>query len=304
MSRPESIHSLPGATLRTSVPSRPHPSGSLISRKREASELSRKLDKSLVTYALAASTAGVGIMALTQAAEAKIIATPAHIPIPINGGVIQFDINGDGIPDFGLSAAEFANSSTLAPQGKRRPPLGGIAAGHLNVVPAQAANEVGVLGGFEFRPFAAALPPGIQIGAGRHFDAGTILMAGIIVTGCGGSSLAYGNWKGTHPPHAYLPVKFNDAGGELHYGWVRISVTESGAIDFNATIDGYAYETVPNKPIISGATSGPVGETSFMEPASSLKSKGTPAASLGLLALGARGLTAWRKEDNELEKVA
>ncbi len=67
-------------------------------------------------------------------------------------------------------------------------------------------------------------------------------MADITVTGCGGSSQAYGNWKGTHPPHAYLPIKFSDTGGNVHYGWVRISCVESD-IAFNATIDGFAYET-------------------------------------------------------------
>lgn len=272
-----------------------------LAAKREPVRLTGKLDKNLVTYALAASTAGVGMMALTQAAEAKVVATPTHIVVPLNGGVVQFDINGDGIPDFGLSATDFADTSTLAARHKGRPPLGGVAGGHLRVVPAQTANEVAVLGGFSLRPFAAALPPGVAIGAGRHFDAGTILMAGIVVTGCGGSSQAYGNWKGTHPPHAYLPVKFADSGGQIHYGWVRISVTESDIV-FSATIDGYAYETVPNKTIISGAISGP--EASLRGPSDGLAPKIPTVASLGMLALGASGLVAWRKHDDAEEKLA
>jgi hypothetical protein len=264
----------------------------------QPTRLAGKLDKNLVTYALAASAAGVGLMALTQSAEAKVVATSAHIVVPINGGVIQFDVNGDGIPDFGLSAGEFVDTSCCAVHPKGRPPLGGIAGGHLKVIPAQPANEVAVI-----EETAAALPPDVQIGAGRHFEAGSIMMAGIIVTGCGGSSDAYGNWKGTHPPHAYLPIKFSDTSANVHYGWVRISCTETGAIDFNATIDGFAYETVPNKPIVSGAISGPVSGASLLAPAESLGLHVPPAASLGILALGAPGLTAWRKQDESEEKV-
>jgi hypothetical protein len=229
--------------------------------------------------------------------QAKVVATSAHIVVPINGGVIQFDVNGDGVPDFGLSATEFV-SSCCAVRPKGRPPLGGIAGGHLKVLPAQSANEVAVIGNT-----GAALPPDVQIGAGRHFEAGTIMMADIIVTGCEGSSQAYGNWKGTHPPHAYLPIKFSDTGGSVHYGWVRISCVESDIL-FNATIDGLAYETVPNKPIASGAISGPAGDSSMIEP-ESLLAPGVPkTTSLGLLAMGASGLVAWRKQDEAEGKAA
>ncbi len=267
-------------------------------RTSEPTRIAGKLDKNLVTYALAASAAGVGMMALAQSAEAKVVATSAHIVVPINGGVIQFDVNGDGIPDFGLSAGEFVDTSCCAVHPKGRPPLGGIAGGHLKVIPAQPANEVAVIGNT-----AAALPPDVQIGAGRHFEAGSIMMAGIIVTGCGGSSDAYGNWKGTHPPHAYLPIKFSDSANNVHYGWVRISCTETGAIDFNATIDGFAYETVPNKPITSGAVSGPIKGARLVAPAVSLGLSVPPAASLGMLALGAPGLTAWKKQEDSEERV-
>ncbi len=95
--------------------------------------LTSKLDKNLVTYALAAGTAGVGMMALSQGAEAKVVASSAHIVVPVNGGLIQFDVNGDGIPDFGLSATDFVDSC-CAVRPKGRPPLGGIAGGHLKVI--------------------------------------------------------------------------------------------------------------------------------------------------------------------------
>ena len=75
-----------------------------------------QLDKNLLAYSLVASAACVSVLALAEPAEARIVATPVSIPITENGGIIQFDLNHDGIPDFGLSAHiyEFA----------RTPPLG------------------------------------------------------------------------------------------------------------------------------------------------------------------------------------
>jgi hypothetical protein len=64
---------------------------------------------------------------------------------------------------------------------------------------------------------------------------------------------------------------------------------------FSATIEAYAYETVPNKSILSGATKGPASDAGMIDP--SIAPKVRP--SLGVLALGARGLTGWRKQDDE-----
>jgi hypothetical protein len=46
--------------------------------------------------------------------------------------------------------------------------------------------------------------------------------------------------------------------GKVHYGWARLSTPKDW--DRNqrwATLTGYAYETIPNKPIITGKTKGP-----------------------------------------------
>src|SRR5579863_3143684 len=68
---------------------------------RKPSKLSNSLQLHLNAYALAASAAGVGVLALTQPAEARIIFTPAHEVLPAHstesfylymnhGGVIHF----------------------------------------------------------------------------------------------------------------------------------------------------------------------------------------------------------------------
>jgi hypothetical protein len=70
---------------------------------RKTARTSDSLHRQLNMYALAAGAAGVGALALAQAAEAKIVYTPANLKIVQNGGLITFDLNHDGVADFGLS---------------------------------------------------------------------------------------------------------------------------------------------------------------------------------------------------------
>src|SRR4029077_3677693 len=51
-------------------------------------------------YALAASAAGVGMLALAQPSQAKIVYTPANIQINVGGGLVYLDLNNDGVNDF------------------------------------------------------------------------------------------------------------------------------------------------------------------------------------------------------------
>jgi hypothetical protein len=62
--------------------------------------------------------------------------------------------------------------------------------------------------------------------------------------------------------------------GKTHYGWARIQWNGIGSTEY---ITGYAYETIPNKPIIAGKTKGP--DVITVQP-------GTVSDSLGGLALG------------------
>jgi hypothetical protein len=72
--------------------------------------------------------------------------------------------------------------------------------------------------------------------------------------------------------------------GEAHYGWARLDVSFKKRrynLRYQEVLTGYAYETVPNKPIITGKTKGP--DVVTVQP-----------ASLGHLANGASAITAWR----------
>jgi len=65
---------------------------------------------------------------------------------------------------------------------------------------------------------------------------------------------------------------------------------------YTATLTGYAYETIPNQPIITGPTKGPE-DGSVEAPIASLTAPTPDPATLGLLAMGSPGLSVWRREE-------
>src|SRR5271166_2912248 len=66
---------------------------------RQPSTLSHSLQRQLSMYALAATAAGVGMLAFVQPAEAKVVYTPAHRWLPLNQ-FYDLDLNHDGVNDF------------------------------------------------------------------------------------------------------------------------------------------------------------------------------------------------------------
>ena len=109
---------------------------------------------------------------------------------------------------------------------------------------------------------ASALPPGVQIGPSKHFSSGfrgtsgnswgkvmyKIQVCGTQTKTC--TTLRFGQWGGKEE-NRYLGLEFRIK-GKRHYGWARVSF-----ISGYYTLTGYAYETIPNKPIITGKTHGP-----------------------------------------------
>jgi hypothetical protein len=234
--------------------------------------LKPQLDKNLLAYTLAAGAAGVSVLATAKPAEAHIVATPANISIPENGGIIEFDVNGDGIPDFGLSAHiyEFAGA----------PPMGNFTS-WLRVVPAQAGNAVWGVSS-EKDQCAAAVRGGASVNDVRPFKPEALIMleaAGSYTRG----RKSYCPWRNENPP--YLGLKFL-INGEVHYGWARVNAALR-----NTTLIGYAYETIPYKPITAGATDSSkdgVSSSQDNDENSDAITTLNPKAGLGVLARGAK----------------
>src|SRR5580692_10290041 len=101
---------------------------------RKIANLRDCVQRQLNSYALAAGAAGVGMLALAQPAEAKIVYTAAHIPIVQNGGPVELDLNHDGINDFQFSNTYYSQAA------KRRPE--GFVQFALTVAPVQQSNRV------------------------------------------------------------------------------------------------------------------------------------------------------------------
>lgn len=241
-------------------------------RVREHRAVSFKLDKQLTAYALAAAAAGAGILAAAEPAEAHIISSEVNINIPLNAGVIQFDINGDGIPDFGLSAHiyEFAGA----------PPMGNFTS-WLRVIPAQAGNEVWGVSSDKDQ-CAVAVRAGVSIDKGRPFAPKALLMVSAAGSYTRGRS-SHCPWHGAHPPFLGLKFLIN---GEIHYGWARVSTAERSAV-----LTGYAYETIPNKAITAGATKDADVEQ---------ESVNRQPATLENLASGSNDRAVWRREEKPI----
>jgi hypothetical protein len=200
--------------------------------QRPISAVNEKLDRRLAAYVAAASAAGIGILGAPQAAQGEVVYTPANVSFQ-DTGKLMIDLNNDGIPDFEVF----------------RRPCGSSHSGCMDLNPLVAGNG--------FRPDGDEVAAGffgVPVGAGEKF-----------LTGDGKSSYgnvmvldgAYGpySWSGgpwAHSTNRYLGLRFM-INGQTHYGWARLSIND---LHGPSVLTGYAYETIPNKTIIEGDTSG------------------------------------------------
>lgn len=221
-------------------------------------------DHRLSMYALAASAAGVGMLALGQPAEGKIIYTKANKYIGPNT-TLHLDLNHDGIADFDLKDT----FSTWF--------YGLSSAGRLSVLPDRQKNAI--WGHVVRFAYASALYAGVRVGPKGHFLPGAGGMAA--ETNNGGRDrpdFSYGNGPWANVTNRYLGLKFVIK-GKIHFGWARLNVTlGTYNAQLTGTLTGYAYETVANRPIFTGKEHG----TEEGDPSPMANTSGT----LGRLARG------------------
>jgi len=258
-------------------------------RARTTFNLSESAHGQLNSYALVASAVGVGMLALAQPVEAKIIYTAAHKTI---GASTFIDLNQDGINDFKLSLIRTSHTG-----GVRQGTFFNSSNATLAAAGVASANQMYGRG-----KLASALPAGVSVGAGGKFPGGPLMAH---IHAINGTNSGYsGAWagKGAGVQHRFLGLKFT-IHGKIHFGWARLNVTISQAATIQATLTGYAYETIANRPIITGKTTGTDDVEQYEARASLTSPIPDPPqpASLGMLALGAEGVSLWRRKESAFE---
>jgi hypothetical protein len=247
-------------------------------RPRETpANLSESVHYQLNMYALAASAAGVSLLGLAQPAEAKIVYRHAHITIsPYALHSYALDLNHDGKTDFVIQSTWTETGDSSA------------GTQHLLASAVKCNGVAAAYGG------AAAMKAGQQIGPHKNFT-GRVMASDQWSAGAS-TSVKRGNW--VNVSNRYLGLKFKIK-GKIHYGWARLSVrAQTRQFYLLTTLTGYAYETIPNKPIIAGKTEGPDDSGVEQPNPASLAAPIPEPATLGLLALGAPELTIWRREES------
>jgi hypothetical protein len=204
------------------------------------SRLPESIHRQLNMYSLAASAAGVGALALMpQSAAARIVYTPTHHIIGEESSYV-LALN-HKTPDFVIS-------NTRCHQGTSRGSCQSAYWASLNVAEASnpwAGNEVeGTIGNSYL---AAALKRGARISGAQRFIRGAAMVSQC-VGDCATSTRTVGPWRDVTNRYLGLKLKIN---GRTHYGWARLSVSVK-SFKITATLTGYAYETIANKPIRAG----------------------------------------------------
>jgi hypothetical protein len=238
---------------------------------RNTVKLAKTMHRDLSLYTLAASAAGVSMLALAQPTETQIVYTPAHEVIGRNG-TLPIDLNHDGITDVTI----------------REIPWTAFGDGRYPGNSLQAKPGAG--GGIKIcsqSKFAAAVARGAQIGGSSPFRSRVEVIfhatsSGVIYGGC--------TWS-EDTTNGFLGIRFR-IGAETHYGWARMDIRirppKSG---FSLLLTGYAYETQPDTAIRAGDT----GQNDSKAPSNKMSTppqlEAKERSTLGALALGAAAVS-------------
>jgi hypothetical protein len=249
---------------------------------RKTANLSESIHQHLNMYAISATAAGVSLLALVQPSEAKIVYTPVHHVI-LSHSRFSLDLNHDGITDFTINSNTVPTNVSL-----------------MNVF---SLHQNRVWGGVEV---ASALPAGVRVGPNQaKFQKGKPPCSSSYAGPCKFMQFCHftsfgifcsGPWA--NATKGYLGLKFHIK-AEIHFGWARLHRKTAEPL-VHWVLTGYAYETIPNRPIVTGKTEG-TDEADVEESNATLTMPTPEPATLGALAMGAPGLSIWRRKETALQ---
>lgn len=203
------------------------------------------------------------MLALARPAESEIIYTKAHKAIG-SGSTFHLDLNHDGIDDFDLK-----DTVTTFTTGAVRAALSALPDRPKNALWGHTVFANG---------YASALFANVQVGPKGRFLGEAGLMAETSASG-GRPSIFSCTGPWANVANRYMGLKFVIK-EETHFGWARLNVRCSN-IQVTATLTGYAYESVANRPILTGKQRG------TYEPDDPIRA-GDSSTTLGRLAQGAK----------------
>ena len=249
--------------------------------------LREPLSQALNAYAVAAVAAGVTVVACSMPAEA------APICKSLNGQITRtssfaFSPTGQFVPPFNVAQTTFKYFLGTT----------GVSTWIWLNRGFFSPNTVGAKVLLGIHDLPAGLAYGDQIGPGGQFSKGRSY--GLLFTYGKGNFSVGGGTKLKHRGHMsfehdnFVGFQFSQS-GSVHYGWLRLSLavldSKSGGNFPKVTsihLTSYGYESASNTAIAAGSCSA--------EASSSDDVSGPSAGpSLGMLALGSEGISAWRK---------
>jgi hypothetical protein len=232
-----------------------------ISQTREPARRRKlSLESKLAAYALATGT----ILAAPPQTSADIIYSGVvDKPLERNAS-LELDLNGDGTTDFTVLNLIVGREAVLA-------------------VEAPSNNTVVIT-----PPDAAALNPFDEVSANDQLGGGLRGMVAFAVSSSGYYFSGYnssGPWANAQ--NKFLGLRFVFPDGSNHYGWARLSV---GGFNAVATLHDWAYEDIPEKPILAGDTIGGGGGGGAAFPPAAPPPRAPEPSPLAVLAHGAAGV--------------
>lgn len=242
--------------------------------------LSKSIDSRLKLYGIAAAAASVGLLALAEPAEGRVVITNKQIPIPRCDGLhtcpVKVDLNKDGIADFSFTLGYYGFGQNINGRGHIVPLAGGAVVGS---GPYSSASPL--VRGAKIGPSAQFVSFSVDVERSSYCTTNPI---------CFKKHNHEGPWGGNHP-NRFVGVRFL-IHGKTHYGWIRLTVTTSETAPMSEEITEYGYETIANKALDAGLASSDAADGQAQAGADK-----PSAPSLGVLANGADGLALWRREE-------